>query len=505
MKKILFILLIINCKFSIINCLAQGIGSRFLFGYDSNPDMTINLRANLNFTDANISVDTTDYLCKFSATAANISDSAGNLLFYTNGVTVYNKNHQIMQNGDSLSWTPDIAGFLTYGSLISQHNLIVPFYNDPTKYYLFHEYGFTFGSQSYGQQFKLQYSIVDLSYNNGLGKITNKNTTVLTDTLRNGGLTACRHANGRDWWLPIKQWRNNKFYMMLVTPNGIQNMGEQAIGDTTALVSDWAGQSMFSPNGNWYANIDGHSELNIYGFDRCTGQFTSSLHIPFADTVFASGLAFSPNSRFLYAARLLKIFQLDLDAPNILASKTQVGAYNGVIDYSYTTICYGALMPNNKIYFNTSFGTRKFHVIENPDSLGLACNFVNNAFSVNRLNNLSIPNHYNYYLGAVAGSVCDSLGLSVSSPEIAAPALRGGLEILVYPNPANDAIFVSGLDLESTSNITIQNSLGQIIYMVNVKGGIQKINTSNITNGIYMLKVTNEQGVIGTQKVTILH
>ncbi len=77
--------------------------------------------------------------------------------------------------------------------------------------------------------------------------------------------------------------------------------------------------------------------------------------------------------------------------------------------------------------------------------------------------------------------------------------------LIVYPNPANDAINISGLDLEKSSNVTLQNSLGQIIYMVNVKGGIQKINTGNITNGIYMLKVTNEQGVIGTQKVTILH
>ena len=505
MRKITLLVFIFNLQSLVFNCLAQGEGSRFLFGYGGN--FPPNGSANILITPNSLTYDTSYFTnINFSATAANISDSAGNLLFYTNGVTVYNKNHQIMQNGDSLSWTPDIAGFLTYGSLISQHNLIVPFYNDPTKYYLFHEYGFTFGSQSYGQQFKLQYSIVDLSYNNGLGKITNKNTTVLTDTLRNGGLTACRHANGRDWWLPIKQWRNNKFYMLLVTPNGIQNMGEQAIGDTTSLLSDWAGQAMFSPNGNWYANIDGRSELNIYGFDRCTGQFTSSLHVPFADTNFSSGLAFSANSRFLYAARINKLHQIDLESANILNSKQIVAVYDGYTDFgAYTSFNFCQLMPDNKIYINSSYTARKLHVIEYPDSLGLACTVNQHSFDLYRFTQLSVPNHYNYYLGAVAGSVCDSLGLSVSSPEIAAPALRGGLEILVYPNPANDAINISGLDLEKSSSVTLQNSLGQIIYMVNVKGGIQKINTSNITNGIYMLKVTNEQGVIGTQKVTILH
>jgi hypothetical protein len=33
---------------------------------------------------------------------ATISDSDGNLLFYTNGMTVWNKNHQPMPNGTGL-------------------------------------------------------------------------------------------------------------------------------------------------------------------------------------------------------------------------------------------------------------------------------------------------------------------------------------------------------------------------------------------------------------------
>lgn len=34
--------------------------------------------------------------------ASAISDPAGNLLFYSNGVTVWNKTHQVMNNGTGL-------------------------------------------------------------------------------------------------------------------------------------------------------------------------------------------------------------------------------------------------------------------------------------------------------------------------------------------------------------------------------------------------------------------
>jgi hypothetical protein len=76
---------------------------------------------------------------------------------------------------------------------------------------------------------------------------------------------------------------------------------------------------------------------------------------------------------------------------------------------------------------------------------------------------------------------------------------------LMYPNPANDAVFISGLDFEKITNIKIQNHVGQIITETNAKGGLQKIATNNLSNGIYTVKITSDKGETKTEKLTILH
>jgi urease alpha subunit len=58
---------------------------------------------------------------------ATISDTDGNLLFYTDGITVFNKNHTIMLNGMGLNGDTSTT----------QSALIVPKPNDENTYYIF--------------------------------------------------------------------------------------------------------------------------------------------------------------------------------------------------------------------------------------------------------------------------------------------------------------------------------------------------------------------------------
>jgi hypothetical protein len=507
MKKIILLLFIVNClSLGLINCYAQYGNNYWQFGYNNNTPPYG--KANFSINSSGLSfLDTVYYNnINLSGTNANIANDENNLLFYSNGYTIVNKNQQKMENGDTLSPSFTTLNTLTSGMLSAQFNLYLKI--DSFRYYVFHQATNLFNNNNYSQPFNLQYSIVDLSYNNGLGKVINKNTVCLSDTLKNGGLTFCRHANGRDWWLPIKKWHVNKFSMLLITPQGIQNTGEQTIGDTTSLTVDWSGQTAFSPDGNWYATIDGWSDLNIYSFDRCSGTFTNSFHVVLNDTVAQCGLAFSPNSKYLYFTRYLKLYQIDLLGANFPNNKQIVATYDGYIDNGgFTTFLYCQLMPDGKIYINTKFGTTKFHIIQNPDSAGTASGVCQHCFGLNRRNLNTVPNHYNYTLGAVAGSVCDSLGLSVGSPTLPLPKGEG-IGMRVSPNPANQSFYINyKLSGEKPYPLTITNTLGAVVYSGYAYPWFtyQYIDCSTWPNGVYVAQIkTNDGRYIGSTKVAVI-
>jgi hypothetical protein len=70
-------------------------------------------------------------------TDASICDSNGNLLFYTNGFRIFNKDYEIMQNGDSLN----IGDYLSsgYNELpVPDGAIILPIPGTLDKYYLIH-------------------------------------------------------------------------------------------------------------------------------------------------------------------------------------------------------------------------------------------------------------------------------------------------------------------------------------------------------------------------------
>lgn len=500
MKKVLTLLFIYNLQFTIYYCKAQGINNRYLWGYD---DPQYNPRRNLSIEPNILSVDCTAFNLSFSTANTNISDSAGNLLFYSNGNQVMNKLHLPMQGLDTLS--PDWAtqNYFNQGSLVSQETLILPFPSGSNQYYIFSCVGLAFNNNTMAQTFKLQYSIIDMSLNSGVGGCTQANTTIITDTLRNGGLTACRHANGRDWWLPVKQWYNNKFYMLLITPNGIQNMGEQALGDTTAKFVDWSGQTAFSPDGKWYANVDAISDFNLYGFDRCSGTFTSSIHIAINDSsTLLGGVSFSPNSKRCYYSMGNKLFQINLDTSDIASSKKIIDWYDGFHDgNSKSYFMHHWLAPNGKIYISTTMNTRYLHTIESPDSLGLACNFIQHNVFYNCRNDLGVPNHYNNFLGAEWGTICDSL-TTVISPSL---LQNEHVSSRINPNPANSSFYYNYRSKEHTT-LYVSNSEGKVIHTQTLYSwfGYVQIECSEWPSGIYICTSKDQTGkIISSSKLVV--
>ena len=158
MKKIAISLILFTLC---VDLFAQAEASNWLFGYGSGISFSDN---NSRVTAIATSRIDTNEGC------ASISDSQGNLLFYTDGITVWNRNNLIMQNGLGLLGDPSST----------QSAIIVPAPSDTNIYYIFTVDDHGFREPHDG----LNYSIVDMNLDSGFGGITNKNITSWKNVLK---------------------------------------------------------------------------------------------------------------------------------------------------------------------------------------------------------------------------------------------------------------------------------------------------------------------------------
>ncbi len=302
---------------------------------------------------------------------ASISQPNGDMLFYTNGVTVYNRHHQIMLNGTGLK-----------GHQSSTHSaLIVPNPGNPNRYYVFTtDAGGYIDPPNDG----FRYSEVDMLLDNGNGGIiaATKNTLLMDSCTEK--IAAILHSNGTDYWVVTHRWNSNKFYSFRVTPSGISPPVISAVGSLHAGNDDnTIGQMKFNLQGNKLAlavYLDGFFEL--FDFDRNTGVLSNPVQLTIPGGISAYGLEFSPSGSLLYVTTTYfgEIYQFDIGSGNaqqIQASMTLIGV-TPVINGSMQ------LAVDGKIYLahdNTlTQGHYFLSVIHQPDVAGTGCNFQYNDF-----------------------------------------------------------------------------------------------------------------------------
>lgn len=433
----------------------------------------------------------------FFITNTSICDSSGQLLFYTNGVYIANANHDTLQNSTNYNPGDETTDSYPDGNSIPQGALILPKPASDSLFLIFNESGMYFNAhgQLQAQPLFLSYSQIDITLDNGLGGITasKKNIHLITDTLLHGRITACKHANGRDWWVVVARFYSNSYYKILVTPDSIYSpYNIQQIGDT--IKYDALGQAIFSPDGTKYANIGANSNVEIFHFDRCTGDFTASEHIYLAQG--ANGIfggAFSPNSRFLYVNNYNYIFQFDTDSFPTDSTKITVATWIPFNAPFPTEFFMMQLASNNKIYISTYNGNHVLHVINFPDSLGLACNITQNSF-ITPIDNTTIPTFPNYNLGADSGSVCDTLMLNVNQTIMKTDEK---VWISIFPNPAQDYFIIKfKISSNQPEPFIIYDTFGKSVLRRNLIEASQQfiVNTTTLVNGIYYWKFQNQSG-----------
>jgi hypothetical protein len=426
-------------------------------------------------------------------TNSSICDTNGQLLFYTNGNYVCNRTHSLMMGTAGFNPGYHTTSNYNIGNGIKQGAIILPKPGNPEKYIIFHMSGDTFSipPSFYEKPLSLRYSIVDMNLDSGLGGFTQlKNEIIINDTITNGRLTACKHGNGRDWWLITHEAWSNVFHKILISNDSIVVYDSQSIGNIVPSERDVYGGAVFTSNGDYLAYMDMDSMVTVFNFNRCTGELSNPVDINFIDSTYLGilGCAFSRSGRYLYVCDNLRIFQVDMLASDIAASKIIVATWDSSQSNHgfWTTFHSMTLAPDNKIYISTYQGTNLFHVIYSPDSAGTACNVNQSAITLPSYNVFMMPNSTNYALGSLAGSLCDSLSIGITEYTSKNDLLT------VFPNPANDEnVTFTFPDLSSPTELVINDVHGRILirYFLQQGSSIQNVKVSEFSPGVYIARI----------------
>jgi hypothetical protein len=484
-------LILLFFSYSIISS-AQGLNSQWLLGY-----YPLSYQKARILFGANSDTLIHEYRkMSFNGTQASICDANGNFLMSSNGVWIANSSNDTMANGSGLNPGPEVNAYPD-GLYDIYNNVFLPFPGDSNRFVLFHHVMDTDANSFSG--FEIFRSIIDIS----LDSVILKNDSVLSDTI-NEGFAACKHANGRDWWVVCQKQRSDILITMLLTPSGITNISYQSLGMPIARFN--VTQLTFSQDGtklayNRYDPTTVDESVILADFDRCTGLFSNAQNIPITINDAVWGLAFSSNGKFVYACSSTNIFQIE--TTNLIVDTVAVfDGFSSPFPPFYTTFFNMYLAANSKIYITSGNSTSHLHFINYPDSSGIACDVQQHALSIDSVRHFrAVPNHPNYYLGPVVGSICDSLGLSIQE-------INYNFRFRIYPNPIlnNTLNIVYSLPQNKSGLFQIYDINGRVVfkYILPPWSNEQSFKLPELSGGIYNCIITSGNARV-SKKIAIIN
>jgi len=414
--------------------------------------------------------------------SSNISDTLGNLLFYSVGCDIERKDHSTMPGSENINDQKLYASLCSQGSGYSHISalIILPDPGGNSIYRVFHLAYQIYSLQS--AQFRM--TTVDMSLDNGLGRVIEKKK-ILIDSADMAFVSAVKHANGRDWWIVSSERGSNRKYVFLLDPSGVHGpVIREATGAKALYPIAW-GQMLFSPDGKKFLEVT-HEGGNLCDFNRCSGKFSNCVPIN-RDSAYCVGGAFSPNNRFLYVSTCDTIFQYDLQSPDFNQARQPIAIQDGIGDMFNTPYFNSiALAPDNKIYFNQPTGGNKLSIIHHPDQQGLAAGFEKWALNMPVFDRgEQFPNLPNHQLGADL-SLCSDCDTLPNPP----------LDLMLYPNPANTYTFIGGQVSQGDYPLKFQlfDMLGRLLLEESIACLPHRIPTSNFPAAAYSWRAVNQSG-----------
>ena len=447
----------------------------------------------LDFNGDSLSIDS--FVSDHSMAEPSItsySDSEGEILLYSNGCAIFNRNHQIIENGDNLATDYDLFG-LCDATGYTGNTEGVMFVPDPCDDNLVHLIYLDQVIENFDWfSRKLMKTSVDVS-NSDEPIVVDKNFIIYESVYEKGSLTATRHKNGKDWWICLLELKSNCYDCFQLSELGFSEPIQSCTGPFWGESSEQSlgggvGSIAFSPDGSIYTRFNFKYGLNIYNFDNATGFLNHREQIFLEEDDFLGfvGVAISPSSQYLYASAKFRLYQFDLLVDTIEHSGQIVDTSDIELENNHV-FSISKLAPDGKIYiagFNSLAG---LHVIHHPDREGLACEVeqLGLRFPEGIVHLSGLPN--NPWYGEVTDtSLCDSLDAVVS--------IDLGSTISLFPNPTSDAVHITIPDNLKVQHIELMDTQGRVHEQTYAVGQDVTIDLYAYPAGLYFITIDTDMG-----------
>ncbi len=346
-------------------------------------------QAGIDFNEAPPVALTDENLMDSPEGCAAISDENGDLLFYTNGRTVWNRQHAIMLNGTLIGGD----------STSVQSSIIIPIPDNETLFYI------VTTDQVYGDRsYNMRFSVVDMKQDFANGAVIIKDRPLFTNSVEKLAATG---VGGGLTWLFGHEYGNNNYRAYPVSVNGIGNASITSVGKTLSFAEELNGRGAMkvSPTGTLVGSVIPGTEnfVELVNFNGGNGAFDSPLLIDLEEPApsEAYGIEFASGGARLYISTTggnAKLLQYNLDsllnATNTYSDDTVTQFIQDSKFELATGANYGSLQigPDQVIYMAKD-NSGNLGTVTNSNGDEIQANYNDQGFDLaGRTSRLGLPN-----------------------------------------------------------------------------------------------------------------
>lgn len=373
-----------------------------------------NSTAGMSFNASNVPTGLNNKYTPFGAEGCFVATNpnTGELMFYTSGNTIINKNHVLMQNGNLVFPAPAPVVQPAGGAFNSSVNgaqsvAVIEKPNSVATSQCGHFLYFINDANEWGASGKpgsLYMGEIDMNANSGLGSVTQQPVRIINNAFTESMMVIAKPDN-QGAWIILNSILTNKIEVYAVTAAGTINTipvssftvpganwpatwGTQ----NAALARHLIGSMAYNqPTGKFAMaqTYGGAYQLYIGDFNSTTGVLSNvTIREDFAGSYTAYGTEFSPSGNWLYNTLAAHVSSAGAVRAYNMQTSTDIGNINGA--GGWPGLLYNGLKagPDGRLWVNTNnYGSdptparvvRSTFNIENPVALG----FVSFPLAVN--------------------------------------------------------------------------------------------------------------------------